>query len=1047
MKLIFLQIKWVTLHKKNMKVALLQLSDIHIKSENDFIIRHQEEFYRSCKSFINECTKLIVIITGDIAFSGSDNEYAIAYKWLKQCEDAWRKEANFLNSVEYIIVPGNHDCDFSKQLDVRNLLIKTVSREDTIESDDVISTCLAVQSNFWSFYGKLRNTDLTPRISWIHDVKLKQDLSIVFNCYNSASLSQLNEQPGELIIPQNKFLERVNRHPQDIVISLFHHNTGWLSPNTSSNNKKLFEEHLFATSNIVMCGHEHSEQYKKVSSLSDYQELAYMENAAFQCGKDSEYGLVIFDTDDMNFTGHQFKYANNAYQESKECTSFSILKKQSGIQLTTTWREELETINIPLKHIHKQNLHLSDIFVFPDLDPLSDIKSKCIHYIDSKELLSTSISERVIVLEGENQSGKSSLLQQLYSTWYKKGIYPIMLPGKIIKHHNVSNQLKSSYKEQYQHKSYSYEQYMQLDKSKRIILIDDFDESIINSDSKSKLLEGLLCNFEKIVVTTDLQIDLRSILLHLNNTDNLKHFRILSLGYSKRNDLIEKWIRLGQDTITLNEEMLLTQVKQAYDNISVLLGQQLIPSYPVFILSLLQGLNQVFDNFDISKTSYAFCYNSLIIASLLKSGTDKEKINGVLKFLSEFAYHLFKQQRNRKYFDNNDFEKFYSVYKKDYNASYSAEVLLKNLCNADIIRRADESCYSFSYKYIFYFLVAQKISQLVNDNQENGIVQELCMNLHKEREANILIFLVYHNGTEKQMEDLLFASMLPFESYKPITLNIDDPLFAGINDIVDGIKTDVMLQNIDPHENRNIALRESDDIRRKLDIENQEHQPSEKDFEENDCLRDLNNTFKIIKILGQIIKNQMETLKKDQIQKLIEESYNVCFRSISFFCNLIENSKEEIIQYLLDKYKNRTNIKESELRTRVHKLLHMLLYHQCLNSFTNLARAVGTSNVPYIYDEIAKRFGTPAAKIISFTINTYYNKLRIKDLEELLLEYKNNPVVMEIIKARVLHYVYNNYIELSQRQKIGQLCGLKLINNTEITTKSKYSKNYGNIIM
>ena len=32
-----------------MKVALLQLSDIHIKSENDFIIKHQEDFYRSCK--------------------------------------------------------------------------------------------------------------------------------------------------------------------------------------------------------------------------------------------------------------------------------------------------------------------------------------------------------------------------------------------------------------------------------------------------------------------------------------------------------------------------------------------------------------------------------------------------------------------------------------------------------------------------------------------------------------------------------------------------------------------------------------------------------------------------------------------------------------------------------------------------------------------------------------------------------------------------------------------------------------------------------------
>ena len=1023
-----------------MKVALLQLSDIHIKSENDFIIKHQEDFYRSCKALINECTKLIVVITGDIAFSGNEEEYAVAYNWLKQCESSWKREASFLNSVEYIVVPGNHDCDFSKQTDVRKMIISTVSKQDEIGSEDIISTCLSVQSNFWSFYSKLRNENLNPSISWTQEVKLKQDFSIIFNCYNSASLSQLNERPGELIIPQNKFIERQNIHPQDIVVSLFHHNTAWLSPNSPLNNKKTFEEHIFATSNIVMCGHEHSEKNKKISSLLDYQELIYLENSALQHEKISKYGLIILDTDDKNLTRHQFEYSDKCFRSSQESSMFTIRKQQSGVMFTNAWAEKLETINIPLKHIHKHTLQLSDIFVFPDLEPLSDISSECLQYIDSEDLLGNSIIERVSVLEGENQAGKTSLLQMLCISWYKKGVYPIMVSGKAIKHHNISGQLKSSYKDQYQYREFSYDQYMQLDRSKRIILIDDLDESTINNDYKPKLLEWLLCNFEKVIVTTNLQLNLHGVLLHLNNTDNLKHFRILSLGYHKRNALIEKWIRLGQDVITLNEEMLLSEVKQAYDNISVLLGQQLIPSYPVFILSLLQGLNQVFDNFDISKTSYAFCYNSLIIASLLKSGTVKEKINGVLKFLSEFAYYRYKQHTEKKYFDENNFRAFYKDYKEDYNAPYSAEALLENLCNADIIRCADSGCYTFSYKYIFYFLVAQKISQLVNDNQADGIVQELCMNLHREREANILIFLVYHNGTEKQMEDLLFASMLPFEDYKPITLDRDDPLFKGINDIVDGIKSEVMLQNVDPRENRDIALKKSDDMKRKFERKNPQMRPSEEDFEKNTCLRDLNNTFKIIRILGQIVKNQMETLKKEQILKLIEESYNVCFRSISFFCTLIEDSKEEIVQYILDKYKDKTNIKESEIRTRVQKLLHMLLYQQCLKSFTNLSSAVGTSNVPEIYDEIAKQIGTPVAKIISFTINTYYNKMRINDLEELLLEYENNPVAMEIVKARVLNYVYNNYVEFSQLQKIGQLCHLKLINNAEVLKNTKQSK-------
>lgn len=396
-----------------MKVALLQLSDIHIKSENDFIIKHQEDFYRSCKALINECTKLIVVITGDIAFSGNEKEYVVAYNWLKQCESSWKREASFLNSVEYIVVPGNHDCDFSKQTDVRKMIISTVSKQDEIGSEDIISTCLSVQSNFWSFYSKLRNENLNPSISWTQEVKLKQDFSIIFNCYNSASLSQLNERPGELIIPQNKFIERQNIHPQDIVVSLFHHNTAWLSPNSPLNNKKTFEEHIFATSNIVMCGHEHSEKNKKISSLLDYQELIYLENSALQHEKISKYGLIILDTDDKNLTRHQFEYSDKGFRSSQESSMFTIRKQQSGVMFTNAWAEKLETINIPLKHIHKHTLQLSDIFVFPDLEPLSDISSECLQYIDSEELLGNSIIERVSVLEGENQAGKTSLLQML----------------------------------------------------------------------------------------------------------------------------------------------------------------------------------------------------------------------------------------------------------------------------------------------------------------------------------------------------------------------------------------------------------------------------------------------------------------------------------------------------------------------------------------------------------------------------------------------------------------------------------------------------------
>lgn len=70
-----------------MKIAILQLSDIHIDSDTNFIFQHKEDFFRSCKHVINECSKLIVVITGDIAYHGSQHEYNVSIQQTPYCEN------------------------------------------------------------------------------------------------------------------------------------------------------------------------------------------------------------------------------------------------------------------------------------------------------------------------------------------------------------------------------------------------------------------------------------------------------------------------------------------------------------------------------------------------------------------------------------------------------------------------------------------------------------------------------------------------------------------------------------------------------------------------------------------------------------------------------------------------------------------------------------------------------------------------------------------------------------------------------------------------
>ena len=74
----------------------------------------------------------------------------------------------------------------------------------------------------------------------------------------------------------------VNLKEDDIVISMYHHNTGWLSPNTKNNNKKRFEQHLLQTSNIVMCGHEHVSNHQLISDIATNDALTYLEGASLQ---------------------------------------------------------------------------------------------------------------------------------------------------------------------------------------------------------------------------------------------------------------------------------------------------------------------------------------------------------------------------------------------------------------------------------------------------------------------------------------------------------------------------------------------------------------------------------------------------------------------------------------------------------------------------------------------------------------------------------------------------------------------------------------------
>src|SRR5690349_8283226 len=97
--------------EEKMKIAILHLSDIHIESEEDWILSRAEKIAQAVLSTWEKLQTIFVVVSGDIANRGLAYQYDIASKFLLSIKAYLQQQTNC--QVVFIIAPGNHDCDFS----------------------------------------------------------------------------------------------------------------------------------------------------------------------------------------------------------------------------------------------------------------------------------------------------------------------------------------------------------------------------------------------------------------------------------------------------------------------------------------------------------------------------------------------------------------------------------------------------------------------------------------------------------------------------------------------------------------------------------------------------------------------------------------------------------------------------------------------------------------------------------------------------------------------------------------------------------------------
>jgi predicted phosphodiesterase len=290
-----------------MTAAFVHVSDIHFGQERDHIVHIHDDVKRE---LIADASKLItglpsrvaqgILVTGDIAHSGTRDQYEAAGQWLDRLANGIGCE---IHRVQ--MVPGNHDLDRNKLSVGGGKLLDYIRDGGPGEYEKVISNLNDRATLFSRFedYGRFSigyNCGLDEEARYATNLRVEIGPSrwIRFVRLNSSLLCHGNERetPPELMIGARQFT--IPRHPGEENIVLVHHPLHWYKDADD------VRQYVDSRARVFISGHEHNPKVH-VRELGDECDVMLLAAGAAVPFKSNDeytytYNIIEFDWDEAS---------------------------------------------------------------------------------------------------------------------------------------------------------------------------------------------------------------------------------------------------------------------------------------------------------------------------------------------------------------------------------------------------------------------------------------------------------------------------------------------------------------------------------------------------------------------------------------------------------------------------------------------------------------------------------------------------------------------------------------------------------------------------
>ena len=1006
-----------------MDLLILHLSDIHFKESSDNYKEIVEALVKCVKKHSQNIKHILIIISGDIGYSGKRVEYLIAKDFIDKLKDKIYKELNIEN-IKFAIVPGNHDIDYNNKPltpDELNKLKKDNSYDSNISNELVkMDAFFSFANTFDCFKGDSKK--LLDKLIFSVDNSILQ-----INLINTAIFSSSVEDQGFHYL-SNKELEYLSQQSDaDYIFTLMHHPHHWFDDRI----KKYLEKTLFRNSDVIFVGHEHYKDDYLIENKEN--KIKIISGGQLYNGKvwsDSSFNLLkinLITRDYEEFT-YIWNSQNNIYISKENDIKKDRIERNRcnclGLKINNEYIKEL------LKD-KQYGLDILKYFVFPQLDYVPDSdKSNDVSIFNYKQFCSRLKENNKLIIKGGSLFGKTSLAKFLLKNLSDKFVV-ILLDYKSISSNKYERNIKNKFREIYNVDETDYERFLQIDKKEKVLIIDDADKISLN-DLKNFFEYTDNC-FGNIILIIDNKINfnLKENIHWKSITNSYKTFKISHFMESKRNELIKNVVNLVANK-DYDKEYIVQTLCEVLNKL-----RRIYNLNPDFIVLFTQYYCKDVGNAQNDGELFSKVFEANLTYLLLPY-SNKIKIDKIFIILSKVAY---KMHIEREYpMATSTISKVIEEYNEKYGSKINPNEFLNMLINSRIIKKEEDNYVFISKTHFSYFIAREIKRKCLEENDEiefQKLLQYACFGIN----SDILLFVTYiiDNNT------FINKIMDKIDEYTK-NWNVFDFENIDIEYLKDSNSSLMITEKV---EDKDLDEYKKDKIKvEKKEIESKESFEKAPIYNYDESrigiFEELVRALSLMIIVSRILPNFEHMMKIEDKQLCVKLIYELPLRIFKVWANQIESIKKDLLNDIKhipeSNYRNQKKILSDIEANRILRWESILLLLDMFDISIGYASKDNTSDYLDSYNYINK-IGFKIEHLVSLTKRDNSGAF-VKEILDLFPKININ-IAKVMLQLLARHFIISSRnISREDRQRLNDKLFDGRINQQYLLSKREFNKTY-----